>query len=246
MLSAFECPYCASSDNKLISSFHSAVLESKTTVYQCEECLNLFDLPRDKKKQDLQEQLSQLREDAEERIAVATAANAMGVISNSELAATIAQIQQDSLTAQLTLISQEIATVNPTNQELLNKLNKQKTDTQIKIIEIQEQQLQNRLNDLRADLEERISVTLASELSLDPGDDGLALVVIYGRDNLNNRVPVDSYWATSSGIRLSNFEHETPTNLNTVDSTVSHLLILLFAVFQIIFGVWLLCLVFGS
>jgi hypothetical protein len=115
MSSAFECPYCASCENKLTSSFPSGVLESKTTVYQCEECLNLFDLPRDLKKQDLQEQLSELREDAEERIAVATASNAMGIISNQKLAAIIAQIQQDSLTDQYSLISQEIATVNPTN-----------------------------------------------------------------------------------------------------------------------------------
>jgi hypothetical protein len=261
MSSAFECPYCASSENKLISSFYSAVLSAKTTVYQCEQCLNLFDLPRQIAKQELQNKLSELREDAEERTAVATAANAMGIISNPELAATIAQIQQNSLTVQLTLICQEIAIVSPTNKELLNKLNKQKTDTQLKIIEIQKQQLQNRLNDLREDVEERelqqrlselrqdaierISVTSGSELSLALGDESLVLVVIYARDNLGNSVPVDSYWATPSSIRSSNFELEAPTTLDTDDNSVSHLLKLLFAVFQIIFGFWLLCLAFG-
>ena len=183
MLSAFECPYCASCENKLISSFHSGVLERKTTVYQCEQCLNLFDLPRQIAKQELQNRLNELQEDAEERIEVATAANAMGVIDNPELAATIAQIQQNFLTNQLTLISQEIATVNPTNKELLNKLNKQKTETQLKIIEIQKQQLQDKLNDLREDIQERISVTTALELSLDQGDESLVLVVVYCRDS---------------------------------------------------------------
>jgi hypothetical protein len=70
-------------------------------------------------------------------------------------------------------------------------------------------------------------------------------VVIYGRDNLGNSVPVDSYWATPSGIRPSNFEHETPVSFYTVDSSVSHLLRLFFAVLQMIFGFWFLFLAFG-
>jgi hypothetical protein len=246
----FECPYCASCDNKLISSFYSGVLEAKTAVYQCEQCLNLFDLPRNVDKQELQQRLRELREDAEERIAVATASNVMGMISNPELSDIIAQIQQNSLTAQLSLIFQGIATVNPTNQELLDKLNKQKTDIQLKIIEIQKQQLQNRLNDLREDAEERISVTSGSELSLDPGDESLMRVVIYGYDDLNNRVPLDSYWANSSDFSLSSLELEILTSFDTfitifADSSISYLLRLLCGVFQVVFGFWLLCLAFG-
>lgn len=244
MLSAFECPYCASCENKLISSFYSAVLEKRTTVYQCEQCLNLFD-SRDMEKQQLQKRLSESREDAEERIAVATAANAMGMIDNPELAATVAQIQQNSLTAQLNLISEEIATVNPANQEMLDKLNKQKSDVKLKIIEIQKKQLQNRLNDLRADIEERASITTVPDISIDAREESQVLVVIYAPDNLGNSVSVDSFWATPSSIRSANSEPETPTSFGTVDDSVPHLLKLLFGMFQIIFGFWLLCLAFG-
>jgi hypothetical protein len=144
MLSVFECSYCASCKNKLISSFHSAVLDAKTTVYQCEKCLNLFDFSRNVEKQELQQRLSDLWEDAEERI----------------------------------------------------------------------------------------SVTTASELSLDPGDESLVRVVIYGYDNLNNRVPVDSYWISPSGVRSFNLEHEMPTDLDTVDGSIPHLLKLFLPCFR--------------
>lgn len=161
MLLAFECPYCSSCKNKLVSSFHSAVLDAKTTVYQCEQCLSLFDFPRDVKKQELQKRLSELQQD----------------------------------------------------------------------------------------VEERISVISGSELSLDPGDESLVRVVIYGYDNLNNRVPVDSYWANSSDFNLSNIELEMLTNLDafitSAGNLIPHLLKLIFAVFQVILGLWLLYLAFG-
>ena len=40
-----ECPYCASCSNTFLGSFYSAVLTTKTTTYQCNQCLNLFDIP---------------------------------------------------------------------------------------------------------------------------------------------------------------------------------------------------------
>lgn len=249
MLSNLECPYCASCESTLISNFHSAVLNAKTSVYQCGQCLNLFDFPRDVKKSELQRRLNDLQQDAEERAAVAVAANAMGILDNQELGAMIAQIQHESLTAQLSLIRQQIATVNPVNEELLEELKRQEFDTQVKIIEVQKQEVQRRLRDLQEDAEEQISIAAASRLSTEAGDESQTLVVIYGYDCLNNRVPLDSYWASPSVVRLPNLEPETPTNLDDLttaaDSSVPHLLRLLFGVFQIIFGIWLLFLAFG-
>lgn len=251
MLSNFECPYCASCESTLISNFYSAVLNAKTSVYQCEQCLNLFDLPRHAKKSELQEKLSDLQQDADERTAVAEAVNEMGILDNEESAVTIAQIQRESLISQLNLIRQGIVAVNPANNELLDELRKQEFDTQVKFIEVQKQELQRRLSDLQEDAEERISTTAASGISIDPGSgESQMLVVVYGYDCLDNRVPIDSYWADPSVIRLPNLEPETPTNLDvftthSADSSVPHLLRLLFGVFQIIFGIWLLCLAFG-
>jgi hypothetical protein len=245
MLSALECPYCASSENKLISSFYSGVLEAKTIVYQCEQCLNLFDFPGEVKRSELQKRLSDLQQDADKRTAVTEAANAIGILDNQELAVKIAQIQQENLIAQLDLIHQEIAVVNSANQELLEKLREQEFDIQVKLVEVQKKELQRRLSDLQAEDEKQISIAAAPDISIDTGNESQVLVVIYCRDSLGNSVPVDSSWATPSNIRSSNLEYETPTSLDTVDSSVSRLLKLLFAVFQIIFGIWLLCLGFG-
>lgn len=243
MPSNLECPYCSSYESTLISNFHSAVLDAKTSVYQCGQCLNLFDFPRNVKKSELQERLSDLQQDAGERTAVAVAANSIGILSNPELGATITEIQHNSLTAQLDLIGQEIATANPANSELLDELRRQEFDTQVKLVEVQKQELKKRLSDLQDEVEERISIAVASELSIDPGNELQVLVIIYAYDSLNNCVPVDSSWATPSDFRPSNFEPETRTNLNALttaaDSSVSHLLRLLFGVFQIIFGIWL-------
>lgn len=245
----FECPYCASCESTLISSFFNAVLNAKTSVYQCEQCLSLFDFPRDVKRSELQERLNDLQQDADERMVVVEAANAIGILNNQELAVTIAQIQQESLTAQLNLIRQQIATVNPANKELLDELRRQEVNTQIKLIEVQEQELQRKLSDLQEDAEERILMAAASGLSTDTGDESRKLVIVYAYDNLNNCVPVDSFWTSPSDIRSSNLEAKTLTNLDACiisgDSSVPHLLKLLFGVFQIIFGIWLLCLAFG-
>lgn len=113
-------------------------------------------------KQELQKRLADLQQDAEERTALITAANATGVLDNQESATKTAQIQRESLTAQLNLIRQRIATVNPANKELLEELKKQEADTQVKMTEVQKQELQKRLSDLQQDAEERMSVTEAA------------------------------------------------------------------------------------
>lgn len=244
MSSNFECPYCTSCESTLISNFHSAVLNAKSSVYQCEQCLNLFDFPREVKKSELQERLNDLQQDAEERTAVVVATNAMGILSNPELEATIAQIQRESLIAQLNLIRQQIVTINPANKTLLEQLRMHDADIQVKLTEVQKQELQRRFGDLRQDTEEQISITAAvSGFSTDARDELQVLVVVYGYDFLDNCVPVDSFWTSPSDIRLSDTEPESPTN--SADSSIPHLLRLLFGVFQIIFGIWFLCLAFG-
>lgn len=109
-------------------------------------------------KQELQKRLADLQQDAEERTARITAANATGVLDNQESATKTAKIQRESLTAQLVLIRQRIATVGPANKELLEELQKQEADTQVKLTEVQKQELQKRLSDLQQDAEERTSI----------------------------------------------------------------------------------------
>jgi hypothetical protein len=113
-------------------------------------------------KQELQKRLADLQQDAEERTSLIAAANATGVVDNQESAIKTARIQQESLNAQLALIRQRIAAVNPANKELLEELKKQEADTQIKLTEVQKQELQKRLSDLQQDAEERISITEAA------------------------------------------------------------------------------------
>ncbi|WP_333232645.1 hypothetical protein [Microcoleus sp. Pol12B5] len=112
-------------------------------------------------KQELQKRLADLQQNAEERTSLITAANATGVLDNQESAKKTAQIQREGLTAQLGLIRQRIETVSPANKELLEELKKQEADTQVKITEIQKQELQKRLSDLQQDGEERLSVVTA-------------------------------------------------------------------------------------
>jgi hypothetical protein len=109
-------------------------------------------------KQELQKRLADLQQDADERIAIVTAANAKGVLDNQEATIKTAKIQQDSLNAQLKLIQQRIKTTNPANKELLEELRKQEADIQVKITEVQKQELQKRLSDLQEDSQERIAV----------------------------------------------------------------------------------------
>lgn len=109
-------------------------------------------------KQELQKRLADLQQDADERIATVTAANANGILDNQQAAVKTARIQQDSLNEQLKLIRQRISTVNSANKELLEELRKQEADIQVKITEIQKQQLQKRLADLKEDAEEKIAL----------------------------------------------------------------------------------------
>jgi hypothetical protein len=109
-------------------------------------------------KQELQKRLADLQQDAEERTLLIAAANAIGVLDNQESAIKTAQIQRKSLTAQLDLIRQRIAAVSPANKELLEELKRQEADTQIKLTEVQKQELQKRLSDLQQDTEERLSM----------------------------------------------------------------------------------------
>ena len=113
-------------------------------------------------KQELQKRLSDLQQDAEERTALITAANATGVIDNQESAVKTAQVQRESLASQLGLIRQRIVVVNPANKELLEELRKQEADTQVKITEVQKQELQKRLSDLQQDIEERTALITAA------------------------------------------------------------------------------------
>ena len=108
-------------------------------------------------KQELQKRLADLQQDSEERVAVITAANATGAIDNQKAAVESSSIQQQSLNQQLELI-RERARVNSKNKELLEELLKQEADVQVKITEVQKQELQKRLSDLQQDSEERIAI----------------------------------------------------------------------------------------
>ena len=109
-------------------------------------------------KQELQKRLSDLQQDAEERTALITAANATGVIDNQESAIKTAQVQRESLASQLGLIRQRIAAVSPANKELLEELRRQEADTQVKITEVQKQELEKRLSDLQQDSQKRVAI----------------------------------------------------------------------------------------
>lgn len=113
-------------------------------------------------KQELQKRLSDLQQDAEERTAVINAENAMGVLDNQQSAQKTAKVQQDSLKSQLKLIQERIEKTNPANKELLEELRKQEADIQVKITEVQKQELQKRLSDLQQDAQERIAVIEAA------------------------------------------------------------------------------------
>lgn len=113
-------------------------------------------------KQELQKRLADLQQDAEERTALITAANATGVLDNQESAIKIAQIQRENLAGQLNLIRQRISVVSPANKELLEELRKQEADIQTKITEVQKQELQKRIADLEQDATEKIAIIEAT------------------------------------------------------------------------------------
>lgn len=112
-------------------------------------------------KQEFQKRLTDLREDADERIAVITLANAKGVIDNQQAAIQTAKAQEDGLKNEIALIRERISIVGSANQELLEELRKQEAEAQVKLIEVQKQAMQKRLSDLQEDSQQRIAIVEA-------------------------------------------------------------------------------------
>jgi hypothetical protein len=127
------------------------------------------DLTEVQKKQ-LQQRLSDLQQDADERVAVVKAANAVGDINNQEAAKRTAMIESNSSKSQLQIIRNRIAEVQAADKargkvsiELLEELRKQEADTQVKITEIAKKEMESRLADLKEDVAERTAVIKASQ-----------------------------------------------------------------------------------
>lgn len=120
-------------------------------------------------KKEMESRLADLQQDAEERVAVVAAANALGTKDNQETAIATSQIQQKSANDQLKIVQDRIKIVleegkktGKVNVELLEELRKKEADIQVRITEIQKQELQKRLTDLREDAEERAAVIAAA------------------------------------------------------------------------------------
>lgn len=120
-------------------------------------------------KKEMESRLADLQQDAEERVAVVAAANALGIKDNQEAAIATSQIQQKSANDQLKIVQDRIKLVikegektGKVNVELLEELRKKEADIQVKITEIQKQELQKRLADLREDAEEKNAVVAAA------------------------------------------------------------------------------------
>jgi hypothetical protein len=120
-------------------------------------------------KKEMESRLGDLQQDADERVAVVAAANALGAKDNQEAAIATSQIQQKSANDQLKIVQDRIKAVleegkktGKVNVELLEELRKKEADIQVKITEIQKQELQKRLADLREDAEERTAVVVAA------------------------------------------------------------------------------------
>lgn len=109
-------------------------------------------------KQEFQKRLADLREDADERIALIMLANAKGVIDNQQAAIQTAKAQENGLKNEIALIRERISTVGSANQELLEELRKQEAEAQVKLTEVQKQALQKRLSDLQEDSQQRIAI----------------------------------------------------------------------------------------
>ena len=113
-------------------------------------------------KKEIESRLSDLQQDADERIAIIQKANALGTKDNQQTAIETSQIQQKSTNEQIKIVQERIAVVVATgkksgkiNIELLEELRKKEADLQVKITEIQKQELQKRLSDLQQDAEEQ-------------------------------------------------------------------------------------------
>lgn len=120
-------------------------------------------------KKEMESRLADLQQDAEERVAVVAAANALGEKDNQEAAIATSQIQQKSSNDQLKIVQDRIKAVltegektGKVNVELLEELRRKEADIQVKITEIQKQELQKRLADLREDADERTAVVVAA------------------------------------------------------------------------------------
>lgn len=120
-------------------------------------------------KKEMESRLADLQQDADERVAVVAAANALGAKDNQEAAIATSQIQQKSANDQLRIVQDRIKAAleegkktGKVNVELLEELRKKEADIQVKITEIQKQESQKRLADLREDAEERTAVVVAA------------------------------------------------------------------------------------
>lgn len=120
-------------------------------------------------KKEMESRLADLQQDAEEQVAVVAAANALGVKDNQEAAIATSQIQQKSANDQLKIVKDRIKAVlaegektGKVNVELLEELRRKEADIQVKITEIQKQELQKRLADLRENADERTAVVVAA------------------------------------------------------------------------------------
>ena len=120
-------------------------------------------------KKEMDSRLSDLQQDAEERIAIVQKANALGAKDNQQAAIETSQIQQKSTNEQIKIVQERIATVieagkksGKANTELLEELRKKEADLQVKITEIQKQELQKRLSSLQQDSQGRVAIVEAS------------------------------------------------------------------------------------
>jgi hypothetical protein len=121
-------------------------------------------------KKQLQQRLSDLQQDADERVAVVKAANALGNIDNQQAAKQTAEIESASSKNQLQIIQTRITEVVAADKkrgkvsvELLEELRKQEADTQVKITEIAKKEMESRLSDLKEDVAERTAAIKASQ-----------------------------------------------------------------------------------
>lgn len=120
-------------------------------------------------KKEMESRLADLQQDADERVATIQAANALGKQDHQQTAYAISQIQQQSANEQLKIVQTRITAVveqgkksGQINIELLEELRKKESDIQVKITEIQKQELQKRLAALREDAEERTALIVAA------------------------------------------------------------------------------------